>query len=491
MESESIDDIEIQDPPEEIAALLQRLVDTPSLHKKRSTYNILIPSPNRIDNLYTIVQFVCQRTSKEEFFQFISEEFSLKARSTETMMPFLKASGLMEEVGRNIYIATPAAKAWLETGSDFDFIRILHSNMRFVGEIIRETENKITRNSIYEISKKYGLNAEKTRWRVGILIEAGILEEPQYLYLQATPLGRAFLKHLPIEELESIIDLSETEDDTDDSVSNGNITDILRKTTELLNYSSVNPMAENKGAGVAFEEEIAAVFCLMGFDAKRIGGAGDTDVIVRWKDADGKSHIAIVDGKSKSSGQVSHNDISDVALEAHKEKNNAEYVAIIGNSFSGETIKNHARKKGFALITASDLCEIARASQTLGLSLQEMSLLFKVPNGMSLLNEKISGKQRELDIVSVVVSKMYSEQDELGDLSPRDMFLLLRNNTLSPSLEELESIFKLLSKSEIGVFHTNEQNSVSEHTVYSLADGKQIVCRLRALASAIESGIPE
>lgn len=490
MESERVDDIIIQEPPEEISMLLQPLFDLPSLHKKRSTYNIWIPSPNRIDNLRTIIQFVYQRTSKKEFFKLVGEEFSLKSSSIESMMPFLKVSGLIEEVGRSIFIATPAAKAWLETGNDLDFIRILRCNMRFVGEIIRETENNITRNSLYEISRLYGLNAEKTRWLVGFLIEAGLVEEPQYLHLQATPLGKAFAKHLPLEILEPTADLEKDNNEMSDKQTTDQYDDKLQVAINLLNEAAVNPMAENKASGVAFEEEIATVFCLMGFEAKRIGGSGDTDVIVKWKD-DGKSHIAIVDGKSKSSGQVSHGDISDVAIETHKEKNNAEYVAIIGKSFSGDTIKNHARKKGFSLVTANDLCEIARSSHTLGLSLREMSLLFQVPNGMTLLNEIISEKQRTLDIISVVISKMYSEQEQLGDLSPRDMFLLLRNNPISPSLEELISVFKVLSKPEIGVFNADKPNSVSEHTVYSLADGKQVVRKLRALASAIENGIPD
>ena len=47
--------------------------------------------------------------------------------------------------------------------------------------------------------------------------------------------------------------------------------------------AATDPMAEGKASGVAFEERIAEVFRYMGFDAARIGGAGNTDVIVRWK----------------------------------------------------------------------------------------------------------------------------------------------------------------------------------------------------------------
>lgn len=131
-------DIEIADPPEEIAILLQHLADSPELHKKRCTYNIWVPSPNRIENLRIIIQSASDKITKTDLFGFIAKKFNLKLSSVESMLPFLKASGLLEEVGRNIYVATPAAKAWLETGSDLDFIRILHSNMQFVGEMDME-----------------------------------------------------------------------------------------------------------------------------------------------------------------------------------------------------------------------------------------------------------------------------------------------------------------------------------------------------------------
>lgn len=77
-------------------------------------------------------------------------------------------------------------------------------------------------------------------------------------------------------------------------------------------------------------------------------------MIVRWKDDTGESLIGIIDGKSKSGGTVSHSDISDVAIDTHKEKNNANYVAIIGPGFSGDTIRNYARKR-FALISDTEL----------------------------------------------------------------------------------------------------------------------------------------
>lgn len=483
-----LDDIEIDAPPEEIAILLQHLVDSPEMHKKRCTYNIWVPSPNRIENLRVIIQFASNRIAKTDLFEFIQNEFNLRLSSVESMLPFLKASGLLEEVGRNIYVATPAAKAWLETGSDLDFIRILHANMQFVGEMVKAAENDIVRNDIYSQAKLFGLNAEKARWIAGFLLEAGLLEEPQYLHLKATHIGKRFIVDLPLAEANSeVVEQTNVSDEV--KMVETQFLSKLEMVCNRLHSSSIDPNAEGKGSGVVFEEAIADIFCFMGFRAERIGGSGDTDVVVKWKDEEDKYIVAIIDGKSKSSGQVSHSDISDVAIDTHKEKNNADFVAIVGPGFSGNTIRDHARKKGFALITESQLIEIARASKELGLSLQEIALAFQVPNGLSQLEEIISLKKRELDIISEVISKFLSEQELLGCLSPRDLFLLLRNSNESPSLDELISVSETLAREEVDILKKIDGKNSPENVRYMLRGTEKTINHLRALASAIEKGV--
>lgn len=312
-------DIEIGNAPEEIAILLQRLVDFPEMHKKRCTYNIWVPSPNRIENLRTIIQAASEQIARTDLFQFIEDEFNLRLSSVESMLPFLKASGLLEEVARNVYKATPAAKAWLETSSDLDFIRILHANMQFVGEMVKAAEKDVTRNDIYAQARLYGLNAEKARWIAGFLLEAGLLEEPQYLHLKATNIGKRFIAELPLAEAdEEAVEPVNVLDG--ESMEGPQLLSRLEIICNRLHSTSTDPGAEEKGSGVAFEEAITDIFCFMGFKAERIGGAGNTDVVVKWKDEEDKNIIAIIDGKSKSGGQVSHSDISDVAIDTHKEK---------------------------------------------------------------------------------------------------------------------------------------------------------------------------
>lgn len=485
-EDSDMDEIEITEPPVEIGVLLQKLIEFPELHKKRCTYNIWVPSPNRIENLRIIIQFAMNRVSRNELFEFIENEFEVKLSSVESMLPFLKASGLLEEVGRNIYIATAAARAWIETGNDLDFIRILHVHMRFVGEILLYAKKDIVRNNIYLVGKHYCMNNEKVRWIVGFLLEAGLLEEPQYLHLKTTKIGQSFCETLPLEkeiEYNIVEETVEKKEKIPDEALNK-----LEVISERLHISATNPVLEGKTPGLAFEEAISDIFSYMGFKAEHIGGSGNTDVVLKWKQND-DTIVAVVDGKSKSNGQVSHGDVSDIALDTHKEKNKADYVAIIGPGFSGDTIRNFAIKKEYALITDKQLIEIANASEELGLSLEEMALMFKSPDGFSQLEELISLKRRELDIISEIVRQFCNEQELLESLSPRDLFLLLRNSSISPSLEELLSGFNILSSSQIHVLQKVNKNNIPENVQYIMSDEKKVINRVRALAKAIEKGV--
>lgn len=489
MESD-FEDIEIQDPPIEIASLLQSLKNNPKMHKERCTNNLWVPSPNRIENLRTIVQICGTKISKNDLFELIEHEFNLRISSVESMLPFLKASGLIQEVGRNIYLTTPVANAWLETSNDLDLIRILHCNMKCVGEVLEFANDDVVRNNIYDYAKQYGMNNEKMRWIIGFLLEASLVSEPQYLHIKTTNLGKKLLDELPLEKISNEVD--EKENNDKDKIIKANIDTENEEFTEICNklhIAASDPTAENKAPGLAFEEAITSMFRFMGFKSEPIGGSGDTDVVLRWEDEDDNNYIAIVDGKSKSSGSVSHIDISDVAIDTHKEKNSANYVIIVGPGFSGDTIRNFARKKEYALITDQQLIDIARTADELGLSLNEISTAFKVPDGLSQLEELVSIKKRNLEIISEVVKTFCLEQSQLGSLSPRDVFLLLRNTNISPLLEELIICFDTLSSSQIGILNKVDKTGVAENIKYTMFNVKRTSNYLIALAKSLNKGL--
>lgn len=173
--------VEITEPPAEIAALLAEFSTSARTHESRSTYNIWVPSPpsspNKVANLRTIINAALEKIGREELFAFICQTFSLRRSSVESMLPFMRASGILVEVGRGVFEATAAARAWIESGDDLNFVRILHANMRFVGEMIRAVENDVTRNGVYSEAALFGLNIDKCRWIASFLLNTELIEE--------------------------------------------------------------------------------------------------------------------------------------------------------------------------------------------------------------------------------------------------------------------------------------------------------------------------
>lgn len=92
-----------------------------------------------------------------------------------------------------------------------------------------------------------------------------------------------------------------------------------------------------------------------------------------------------------------------------------------------------------------------QSSNELGLTTQEIAMMFKTPDGVSELENIIANKQRERKLIKQIVSTFKKEQSALESISPRDMFLLLRMTYNSPSMEEIIKVFSLLSKEEINI----------------------------------------
>ncbi|MET7511715.1 restriction endonuclease [Streptomyces albidoflavus] len=493
---DSGESVEIPETPEEVAALLAHLAATDGAQEDRKTYNIWVPSPkedpNKIENLRTCIAAAEDQMEKEALLGFIANRFSLKRSSVDTMLPFMRAAGLLLEVRRGVFTATPAAKAWLRSGSDIDFIRILHANMKFVGELIRAAKANVPRNDVYREGITYGLNKDKVRWLTAFMVESGLLVETSWSSVQATPAGLRLIETLPLAEphlpeaaaeLELPPGLVQTTSGAPDEP--GKISRIV----ESLTHSSVTPGADGTAPGAAFEAHIESAFRHMGFHAQRISGPGDTDILVQWYDSNGSLRTAIVDGKSTSSGRVTHSNVSDVAIDTHKEKRCAEYVAIIGPAFSGDTIKTMAKRRQWVLITAEELGQIVSSAEALGLRPADVGMLFEAPDGLTRLAGLIDTRQRELDILSLVISRLKMESETEEAVSARDVSLIERGSPLAPNMDELLEAFRLFDRLDLDIVRSVEDVQDPRYATYRIGDVWSAAKRLRAMATSIEKGL--
>lgn len=491
------EEVNLPDAPAEIAVLLEELAGSAAAQDSRNTYNIWVPSPasdpNKIENMRISISAAAEPIEKEELLTFIADRFGLKRSSVESMMPFMRAGGFLQEVRRGVFVATPAAKAWLRSGADIDFIRILHVHMRFIGELIRAARENVARGEVYREGARYGMNKEKIRWLIAFMVDAGLLIDTSWSAVQATPAGRRLVAQLPLAD---VPDTSETEPDQSSTPDgrlrpspSGESERRSGQIAEQLVRTASDPGADGKGSGVAFETSIESAFKLLGFRAQRISGSGDTDVLVQWYDHDRQLRTAIVDAKSTSSGQIAHTNVSDVAITAHKDKHAADFVAIVAPSFSGDTIKEMAAKKSWALVTATELGEIVTAAESLGLRPADVGALFETPDGLSRVAHLIDSRQRQIDMVSLVVSRLRDEGENEEAVSPRDVSLIERRSELAPSIEELISTFGLLVTLDMDIVRIVDANEDSKHETYQIGDIRPAANRLRALAVALERGM--
>lgn len=218
-----------------------------------------------------------------------------------------------------------------------------------------------------------------------------------------------------------------------------------------------------------------------------ISGSGDTDVLVHWNNVDGSRTTAIVEAKARSVGHVAHTDVSDVAIETHKNRHHASLVAIVGPSFSGETIKNMASQKEWVLLDAERLGTLAETSIALGLRPYEVGRLFLAPNGLSELDDLLAARGRELDIVSFLLAKLTEEEREAGEaLSARDISRDGRRTELAPSVEEIVVAIETMSQLQVDALRMVDTADDPKFATYVLGDASAATRRLRALADAIE-----
>lgn len=484
---------DIPEAPGEIAALLDRLSTTPGAQDARNNYNIWVPSPksdpSKIENMRTSISAASEPIGKEDLLSFIAKRFGLKRSSVDSMMPFMRAAGLLQEVRRGVFVATPAAKAWLRSGSDIDFIRILHGNMRFVGELIRAAKTNIPRSDLYQEGVRYGLNKDKVRWLTSFMVESGLLVETSWSSVQATPAGLRLVETLPLAGPRT--PASGAEIATGPAPARpapGEQAEVALIARSLIR-TSTDPSADGKAPGAAFETSIEAAFQHMGFQAQRISGSGDTDVLVQWYDGTGSLRTAIIDGKSTMSGHVTHTSVSEVAISAHKDKHAAEFVAIVGSSFSGDTIRNAAKKQEWVLITAAELGELVTSADALGLRPAELGILFEAPDGPSRLADLIDARQRALDIVSLVISRLKDEMETQEAVSPRDIWLIERRSQLAPNIDELLETFSLFARLDPDIVRVVDEGQDPRYVTYQIGDVRPAAKRLRALAAAVERGL--
>jgi hypothetical protein len=333
------------------------------------------------------------------------------------------------------------------------------------------------------------------RWLISFLEDAGLLIQTSWSAVQATKLGLAISESLPLAELDLWAKgTSSVPEEPSDAVQAARPEFAETHRTQAiyiaegLERTALDPAADNGAPGSAFEDFIQRAFEYMGFESQRISGSGDTDVLVKWRDSSGLLRVGIVDGKSTSSGKVGHNSVSDIALETHKQKHAADHVAIVGPGFSGDTIRSTATAKNWSLITATDLGRLVHVSSSFGLRPWEVAAVLDGEQGKAEFEELVRNRERELEVIATVLTRLREEAQAGEVLSARDISLIERKSDLNPGVDEIVDVLGALAGLDPAPIRTVESSPDPRHTSYELSEVLPAVRRLRSLADALQRG---
>lgn len=133
---------------------------------------------------------------------------------------------------------------------------------------------------------------------------------------------------------------------------------------------------QNKSdAPTEYEIVLTDAFRFLGFQAKTIGGKGDTDVLLT-ANIGKESYKVDVDGKTSKNEKISDAQINWLSLKDHKEKNNSNFVVVAGPGFAGGNLEKRAKEYDVSLLTTEELIKILVAHSKYPFTLLELKDLF-------------------------------------------------------------------------------------------------------------------
>jgi len=196
-----------------------------------------------------------------------------------------------------------------------------------------------------------------------------------------------------------------------------------------------------------FEEVIKDAFSFLGFEGELIGGKGDTDVLLTANIGQ-ESFKVNVDGKTSKSAKIIDRQIDWISLRDHKKKNKADFVVVVGPSFSGGNLEERANEYDVSLLKTEGLIKLVEAHSKFPFTLTELKDLFtgkgdRISQLEDLLTQNLS-RRNLLEHFRVIVEEMQSLQDRLGYFTFDSLAGREKIEELEIEPEDIEYIISLL-----------------------------------------------
>lgn len=196
-----------------------------------------------------------------------------------------------------------------------------------------------------------------------------------------------------------------------------------------------------------FELALEKFFTEIGFLCKRIGGPGETDILVL------EPRKFVIDGKSTKTGSKSA--INFTRIKRHMKKNNAEFMVIVSVGFDPAVIRD-AEIEGATLVDVQTLIAILRIHREYVLSPFDYIEIFKQPGmitgeKLSLLQEKIRHQDDLLGKSLILLETLDFTHRNVDEIKGRADLHCEQNQIMKIEKTEIQNLLTFLSHDLFGI----------------------------------------
>lgn len=380
------------------------------------------------------------RPTRSELPQLIAEMFGVTKARSDLLSSFVRKAGFLIDRGQAIDLSEWST-SWISSADPRIVVGLLHSRIRFVGEMLITAEEPRTTGELLEIAnQQYGCDwstkAQIDRRR-GWLQSAGMLELDETNRLVITSAGHAMVKELVLQSPvpgEGI--RREPKGMPIGSIAEPELTSPERTglvLPQLASDSVVDLVKELHSAAVdssdpdRFERAVRDAFAWLGFQAEWLGGSGKTDVLLDAPLGKSRSYRVIIDCKTSASGAVGDSQVDWITLSEHRKKHDANFVALVAPTPSGQRLFARASEQKVAVISVDELTTLCEQHLSAPLDLEAYRSLFD-PGGAASTADIAEQAEEWLHLVGFaeqMIDSIAGRQELFGGLTARDIHLLL------------------------------------------------------------------
>lgn len=442
-----------------------------------------------IKSLRSLVESVTARPPNRVGLEsWMRTEFGSSETNARLGVGFLLRIGVLIERGDLIELSGVTTD-WLSTGKVEYLIALLHSRVRYIGEMLQEA---IQPRTIAELlgaaNDRYGCGWSTTaqiQRRRGWLQSAGMLADIAGERVQTSDAGKRMLDQLalqpPFPTTTPTVVVHDGGHPTHvaEALPEPMTSDVEQLILRLMQTGNDGNQHEQ------FEIETAEAFHRLGFHSQWLGKSGRTDVLLEAELGLGASYRVIVDCKATGRGTVS-NQIDWDTIDEHRALHQADYAVVLAPDFGGGRLSGRAASHQTVLLKIEDLAELLRLHAQTPLTLDDYRLIFTsrdTNNPTAAVAEIAEEARRRLDLTSALVELLKVRGPRMGPMTARDFFgaLIDRSDLPDATSDEIHELLRVLSSPSVGLLRATSDGGVRFTTAPRIT-----AQMLRRLAQSIE-----